>query len=115
MTVEQILLLVVFLLLPPLNVFLRWLKRQHAAAERNERLQRERLREREQIPHPRSVRPPPKTKTDSIARPQRSQEPMAPVRPRRPLFRRVRALQDVRRGIVLLTILGPCRALEPPQ
>jgi hypothetical protein len=113
MTVEQILLLVLFLLLLPLNVFLRWLKRQHAAAERNERLQRERLREREQIPHRRSVRPPPKT--DSIARPQRSQEPMASVRPRRPLFRRVRALQDVRRGIVLLTILGPCRALEPPQ
>jgi hypothetical protein len=26
----------------------------------------------------------------------------------------VRSLQEVRRGIVLMTILGPCRALEPP-
>lgn len=51
-------------------------------------------------------------------------EPLAPSHSRRtrrspaPGPRRPRALgslADVRRGIVLMTILGPCRALEAPE
>lgn len=34
---------------------------------------------------------------------------------RRQAHARVRSLRDVRRGIVLMTILGPCRALESPR
>jgi hypothetical protein len=43
---------------------------------------------------------------------------VAPARPRRKA-RKVKIhpenLQEVRRGIVLMTVLGPCRALEPPN
>ena len=112
MTAEQILLLVLFLLLPLVNVFLQWLRRQRAVAEgRNEDVKR-RLSEQEQIRQAQSFRQP--RKTDIATRSRGLQEPTIPVRPRRPLLGRVRGLQDARRGIVLLTILGPCRALEPP-
>jgi hypothetical protein len=37
-----------------------------------------------------------------------------PVAIRRQARAPVGSLRDVRRGIVLMTILGPCRALEPP-
>ncbi len=30
-------------------------------------------------------------------------------------FSRLGSSQEVRRGMVLMTILGPCRALEPPE
>lgn len=37
-----------------------------------------------------------------------------PVATHRRARSRLGSLRDVRRGIVLMTILGPCRALEPP-
>jgi hypothetical protein len=39
--------------------------------------------------------------------------PAAPAGARAPVRSRLGTLQDVRRGIVLMTVLGPCRALEP--
>jgi hypothetical protein len=70
-----------------------------------------------QIP-PRGRRPPP-----PVAEPRRAREgphsaplPRAvpPAAARRRARSRLGSPRAVRRGIVLMTILGPCRALEPP-
>jgi hypothetical protein len=67
---------------------------------------------------PRGDRLPP-----AVVQPRRAREgphsaPLPRVVPPSAVRRRVRppvgSLRAVRRGIVLMTILGPCRALEPP-
>ena len=71
-----------------------------------------------QVP-PRGHRPPP-----AVVEPRRAQEEpstapprlaVSPDRPRQRSRGRLESRRAVRRGIVLMTILGPCRALEPPD
>ena len=93
--------------------------------------QRARLRPQRQVPDqlvaqpsearpPRQVHPPPPPST-----PQRSRGRVGPPRvpdtalaPGESHFIRNALLenpQDARRGIILMTLLGPCRALDPPE
>lgn len=53
-------------------------------------------------------RPEPRARAGRVARP----TPLVPAGARRPARSRIGTLKDVRRGIVLMTVLGPCRALE---
>lgn len=109
---EQILLLLIIVLVPLLNVLVRWLRRreqQHplpvepgaaAAAERAERP---------------PVPLPPRARVLESARPRQSfrKTPQAPLP--RPVIRRAKPLGGraaVRRAVVVMTILAPCRALE---
>ena len=71
------------------------------------------------LPPPRVVLPPPVPERPVVPRPRRAAEerrpsPVAPAtRPRRARRRLLRGHRDARRGIVLITVLGPCRGLEP--
>jgi hypothetical protein len=71
-----------------------------------------------------SERPQPARRTPPVVAPRRlpavpDTTPVPPARPRVVTRPRARAplggLRAVRHGIVLMTILGPCRALEPPD
>jgi hypothetical protein len=70
-----------------------------------------------QIP-PRGHRPPPPVVEPRRAREGSHSAPLPRAVPPSAAHRRARppvgSLRAVRRGIVLMTILGPCRALEPP-
>jgi hypothetical protein len=59
----------------------------------------------------------PRPQTPPAVAPRRTPPPAVPplvaIRQRAPVG--LGSRQDVRRGIVLMTILGPCRALEPPE
>jgi len=107
MTREQLFILVVLVFVLLINFAVRMLKRRVSGEA-----PRTRESEVSEIPRP-ARRPPP------VVAPRRF--PAAPgadplslavlrVAPRPPLG----GLRVVRRGIVLMTILGPCRALEPP-
>jgi hypothetical protein len=71
-----------------------------------------------QIP-PRGRRPPPPVVEPRRAREGPSTAPWRPAGPPDAAHRRPRSplggRRAVRRGIVLMTVLGPCRALEPPD
>jgi hypothetical protein len=63
------------------------------------------------VPRPRSLQP-----VRAVPRPGFPVpvvEPLVATRQRVPV--RPGGLRDIRRGIVLMTLLGPCRALEPPD
>lgn len=119
MAPEQLLLFGLFLLVALANLVARWLRTR---AERRPRVPTD---EPEEIVEA-SRRVPPRV---VIRTPQPSRQPAlvsaavpAPARPapapaarvRRPPRFRLGGVPDVRRGIVLMTVLGPCRALEPP-
>lgn len=63
------------------------------------------------VPRARTPQPLPRVAPRSTPVP--AGEPLVAPRTRAPV--RLDHLRDVRRGIVLMTILGPCRALEPPD
>jgi hypothetical protein len=107
MMYSQLLLPALFLGVLFLTFFLQgWLQRR----------QREAAREVGPIEPPvlprRHTLPPPRVMA-------RRGTPIPAVAPRRAAHQRapsrLGSLQDVRRGIVLMSILGPCRALEPPE
>lgn len=113
MTVEQLLLLLLFIVFPLLQRLAPWLRR------RLEELERRGGAPDEQA-GPRSAPPP-------VAMPRVEHRAAEPPRPRaarpveappsrldRPRFA-VGDLRDVRRGVVLMAILGPCRAWSPVE
>jgi hypothetical protein len=111
MTREQLLILVVLGLVLLSNVVARVLRRWVGGEV-------PRAREFDVSEMPRPARRPP-----SVVAPRRlpavpDTTPLPPTMPRGVPRSRSRAplggLRAVRRGIVLMTILGPCRALEPP-
>jgi hypothetical protein len=113
---EQLLLFVLLLfalLLRPLLPFLTdWLKRrEHQAPPEVEPEASPVLRPERTLPRPRVARPP-------VLREGPRGMPLptvgSPVATHRRARSRLGSLRDVRRGIVLMTILGPCRTLEPP-
>jgi hypothetical protein len=112
MTGEQLLILVVLGLVLLSNVVARLLRRWisgEAARPRESDVSEGTQAARRPPPVTRPRRPPVAPETSPVPR----AAPRVAPRPRRraPLGGR----RAVRRGIVLMTILGPCRALEPPD
>jgi len=114
---EQILLLLVFVLVPLLNLLVRWLQRR--AREQQRPVPAEpRAAEpegREKLP----ARMPPRVRVIEPARTREGPRETPPAPRPQPVIRRAGPLGGraaVRRAVVALTILGPCRALEehPP-
>jgi hypothetical protein len=115
---EQLLLFVLILfalLLRPLLPFLTdWLKRrEHDMPSEGEPEASPVLRPERTVPRPLVARPPVVLRGGPRDRPVPTVGP--PVVPRRRARSHLGSLQEVRRGIVLMTILGPCRALESPH
>jgi hypothetical protein len=128
LTIEQILLLLLFLLAALFNLFVQW-RRQRAQ-------QRQRSGSRLEAPagpvdERRPVEPvrrppiaaPPRTRRDAARPVEGAQRPPvaapAPPRPaasRRTRPRRIGTPRELRRAVVLMAVLGPCRAEEtaPP-
>jgi len=108
MSVEQLLFLFLFVLIPLFNVLRKVLRKRQPAPPLPETRPVESM---PALPPPRKLHPvpalvhPPARATTAERRP----APVAEPRRRRPYL----APSDVRRGIVIMTILGPCRALEP--
>ena len=112
MPVEQLLLLALFVL----AILVPLLYRRVAQDSRDETAGRDPAggRDRTPVPPPGAMqvperRPRPRVEPGRDAR----RTPVAPRGARPPGRSRLGTLQDVRRGIVLMTVLGPCRALEP--
>ena len=110
MSLEQLLLFAVLLLVPLLNFLVRRMRRHLAAGTRPG------VEPDGSVTRPRAeaVAPP-------IARAARARQPLrrleppraaAPARARRRPQVAVRSRSEARRGIVLMTVLGPCRALD---
>ncbi len=113
---EQLLLFVLLLfalLLRPLLPFITdWLKRrEHPAPPEVEPEASSVLRPERTLPQSLVAKPP---VAHSDPRDMSVPEVGPPVATHRRARSRLGSLRDVRRGIVLMTILGPCRTLEPP-
>jgi hypothetical protein len=113
-TLEQILLLAVLVLVPLLNLALRWLQRRMEAAEpapprpeppATPPLLPPRAERREPLP---AVEPPRAAAAAPVA------VPRAPARrgPHRPAP--LGGLPEIRRAVIMMTILGRCRGLDEP-
>jgi hypothetical protein len=112
MTRDQLLILVGLAFVLLINALARLLRRR-----REREAPREIEREAPMIP-PRAPRLPLPVVEPRRARADRHGAPLPlsvpPYAARRRARSSVGSLQEVRHGIVLMTILGPCRALEPP-
>jgi hypothetical protein len=115
---EQILLLLVFVLVPLFNLLLRWLQRRAREQQRPvpaEPRAAEPVAREERLPAPM----PPRARVIGPARPRQGPRETPPAPRPQPVNRRAGPLGGraaVRRAVVAMTILGPCRALEerPP-
>jgi hypothetical protein len=112
MPVERWVLLALFVLLALAQLLAHWVRRVKASGRAASPDQSER---RDQTAGPpagpaRNRRKPPGTQGEpgQASRP----APGAPAGVRPPARSRLGTLQELRRGIVLMTVLGPCRALE---
>ena len=104
MTPEQLLVLAAVVLVPLINLIIRAIARRHGMA---------RKRETPVVPAPAGRSPVPRRVWT------REHPPTSPLPTMAPpvvsqAHSRLGSLREVRRGIILMTILGPCRALEPP-
>lgn len=111
---EQILLLLVFVLVPLFNLLVRWLQR------------RAREQQRPGPAEPRAADPmarelpapmPPRARVIEPALPREGPRQAPPASRPKPVVRRAGPLGGraaVRRAVVAMTILGPCRGLEEP-
>ena len=112
MTRAQLLILVMVAFVLLINLITRVLRRR-----RESEAPRRMDPEAPQVP-PRGPRPPPPVVEPRRAREGPHSAPLPVAAPPSAARRRARSplgsLRVVRRGIVLMTILGPCRALEPP-
>lgn len=106
---ETIILLVLFILIPLANYVLERMRRRYAAPPDSRRAPDTGVRRQAPPPAP------------SAARRERAQQtpPAVVVRGRRSPIGKQHALfrnkRDVRRAIIAMTILGPCRAYDPPD
>jgi hypothetical protein len=110
MTIEQLLLFVLFLLVPLLQFIGRWLQRD---AEQRRRRDDGKRRVLEPVSRPtRSQRGVASSRGAESPTFAESRDVTAVVPRRRRQDLRLSGPADARRGVVLMTILGPCRALE---
>jgi hypothetical protein len=107
---ELLTLLVIGAFLWLLNVLQAWVQRQQREAARDAAREGG-LPVPPVTPQPRPRQPVPQAQRPS--RPEPVIAPMAVTGQRAP--RRLGSRRDIRHGIVLMTILRPCRALEPPN
>lgn len=127
LAIEQILLIAIFILAPLLNFILQRLKRRledQAPPDQTEDAMRRRPQDEasetvrrqprivivpaaEPIPMPSSRRAAGRERAPVLSTPER--------RPARAALELLRSPQDVRRGIIMMTILGPCRANDPQE
>jgi hypothetical protein len=111
-TLEQILLVAVFVLVPLLNALVRVLRRRVAdSAPRESRPGTPEIPPRAQAlpPSLRASRGEARRISPSLPPPL-----TAVLGPRRRPEVRIAGPPEARRGIVLMAVLGPCRGLEPP-
>jgi hypothetical protein len=117
MTIEQLLLFVLFLLVPLLQFIGRWFQRQAARRSQEEGVPSVPV----PLPRPTPAKPVVTPPMERVATPlTRSESSMAVTLPRiqavaarrSPPALRLSGPADARRGVMLMTILGPCRALE---
>jgi hypothetical protein len=124
-SLEQVIVLAIFLLVALFNFVRQVLAQRRQRGEVPEEEPAE-----EAPPPPRAPTPPPRVivvPPQPVAAPAPPRRPRAeplregpaprPVprpRPRRPRRRLFASRGEARRGIVLLTVLGPCRGVEPP-
>ena len=113
---EQILLLLLFVLVPLINLLVRWLRRRAREQQRPAPVE-----PRATEPVAREERPPvpvpPRVRVIEPALPREGPREAPPAPPLRPVIRRAGSLGGrlaVRRAVVAMTILGPCRGLEEP-
>ena len=114
MSFEPFIYLILFLILWLLSFVARWLKREIEGSGDRETEAKVRGLFQES-PAPRvygEVKLPSREKRISQVFPI---TPTRPSRIRKTVRIQPRNLQEMRRGIVLMTVLGPCRALEPPN
>lgn len=123
MSTEQILLIVAFLAVPLIQSILRAVRKRHG----DKPTQAESLPSSAHRPPTRELQPPPATEDPIVSHAMTTPErrvrnagrSMAP--PARRSRRRGTAVVglrdpfDLRRAIVLMTLLGPCRAIEPHE
>jgi hypothetical protein len=112
LSLEQIILLIIFILGPLVNILIHRVRRRSAdqALEREpETLFRRQARVSETD---RSLPRVPRTRADAS-------EPPAVSTPRfaAPITRKslLGSKRELRRGIIIMTVLGPCRAYDPPD
>ena len=107
--IGNVLLLLFFVVLPLINFLLQRVRKRRHHLIPQEKPVEQMLRQAQTTPPP----PTPRAAGDRVHRsPARSVTPLANDRvTRRSLLGTAR---DVRRGIVTMTLLGPCRAFGPP-
>ena len=114
MSFEPFIYLFLFLLFGLLSYVARWLKREmDGSADREAESKVYGLFQ--EAPEPVVY---PDEKISVLERSASEVPSMAPASSKRTLKRvtiHPRNLQEMRRGIVLMTVLGPCRAIEPPN
>ncbi|MGH2628883.1 MAG: hypothetical protein ACRDHY_19770 [Anaerolineales bacterium] len=113
---EQILLLLLFVLIPLLTLLVRWLQRRTREQQRPVPAE-----SRPAEPVAREKRPPapmpPRVRVIEPALPREGLRTAPPAAPPQPVIRRAGPLGGraaVRKAVVAMTILGPCRGLEDP-
>jgi hypothetical protein len=109
--IAQLLLLIAFILLPLLNLLFRRMQRHSETQMPRDEPPRQVSRRIRTIP------PAPEETASSRERiPPRNLSEPAPSRRRHAIKRSLfRTRRDLRRTIILMTVLGPCRAVEPPE
>ena len=107
----NVLLLLFFVVLPLINFLLRRVRKRRHHPIPQEKPVEQMLRQAQTTPTP---RPTPRAAGDQVHRsPARTATPLANDQiTRRSLLGTTR---DARRGIVIMTLLGPCRAFDPPD
>ena len=111
MTLEPFIYLFVFLVLSFLTFFARWL---------SQRVQQE-IDMSDIVRSPESPKASQALKAPGAQSPSKEVAPPTPMKLRAPGISRrsftipLHHKRDLRQGIVLMTILGPCRALDPPS
>lgn len=110
---EQILFLVVFIALPLLNLLFQRIKRHFEAKLPEDESWPDMAPEAQEIPQP--LREPRMFRRDRLHEIQAPR--VSTSLPRRNLATKLTlgSRQEIRRGIVLMAVLGPCRAFDPPS
>src|SRR5688572_1684705 len=113
---EQILLLLLFLLVPLLPLLVRWLQRWAREQQRPGRAE-SRAAEPGALEESPPAPMPPRVRVPGPALPPEGPRKAPPAPPPPPVMRRAGPLGGraaVRKAVVAMTILGPCRGLEDP-
>jgi len=110
--VTQIVLLVLFIVVPIINYILARKERERKRRIESRRIAAQPVEESARRPAPRQSTVAPEFVASRTAAPPQPSAGQRGARARQALFRSKR---DLRRTIIAMTILGPCRADDPPN